>query len=136
MCESALMHSLNAEPGMNVLVAQPALDNVSRCGSDLDGDVWIDRLPAGTRLMVWTANRKYLIETLGGCEVLISGHPDYCPQPVAVTLYGANSRRSMVRLHCIRRGMCVDFRHPIRGVVRTSPIRVIEELVRVMHDPS
>src|SRR5262245_49567635 len=120
MCESELMHSLNAEPGMKVFAEHPALAHMGLCGVDLDGDVWIDRLPAGTRLVIWTANRQYLIETLGGYEVLISGHPDYCPEPVAVALYGASSRRSILTLQCIRRGLCLAFQHPIGGVVRTS----------------
>jgi hypothetical protein len=39
-------------------------------------------LPPGSLLEVETMNRQYRIECLGGDAILISGHPNYCPQPV------------------------------------------------------
>ena len=40
-------------------------------------------LPPGSLLDVETKNRHYLIECLGGTAIRISGHPEYCPTPVA-----------------------------------------------------
>ena len=40
-------------------------------------------LPPGSLLDVETKNRHYHIECLGGGDIRISGHPDYCPEPVA-----------------------------------------------------
>jgi hypothetical protein len=40
-------------------------------------------LPPGSFLEVETKNRQYSIECLGGNAIRISGHPDYCPTPVA-----------------------------------------------------
>jgi hypothetical protein len=40
-------------------------------------------LPPGSLLDVETRNRRYHIECLGGSEIRVSGHPDYCPIPVA-----------------------------------------------------
>ena len=39
-------------------------------------------LPAGCLLEVETRNRQYHIECLGGGAIRISGHPEYCPEPV------------------------------------------------------
>jgi hypothetical protein len=40
-------------------------------------------LPPGSLLDVETRNRHYRIECLGGGAFRISGHPEYCPDPVA-----------------------------------------------------
>ncbi len=42
-----------------------------------------NNLPPGSILTVETRNREYLIECLGGSAIRISGHPEYCPTPVA-----------------------------------------------------
>src|SRR5580692_9649987 len=39
-------------------------------------------LPAGSLLEVETKNRQYRIECLGGSAIRVSGHPEYCPNPV------------------------------------------------------
>lgn len=39
-------------------------------------------LPPGSLLEVETKNRQYHIECLGGSAIRISGHPEYCPEPV------------------------------------------------------
>jgi hypothetical protein len=40
-------------------------------------------LPPGSLLEVETKNRQYRIECLGGDAIRISGHPNYCPEPVS-----------------------------------------------------
>jgi hypothetical protein len=96
--------------------------------SETEGGVWIDRLPAGTRLAVRTAHTPYLIETRGGCEALISGHPDYCPEPVIVAVHGSTRSRWMIKPRFIGCGMQLEFRHPLRGIIRTSRICAVRRL--------
>jgi hypothetical protein len=47
------------------------------------------KLPAGCLLEVETRNRQYQIECLGGGAIRISGHPEYCPAPVAGKVVGS-----------------------------------------------
>ncbi len=63
--------------------------NRAICKSEVDGGVALDELPIGTILDVQTANTLYTIENRGDGEVLISGHPEICPEPVLVHLHGS-----------------------------------------------
>ena len=49
-------------------------------------------LAQGVQIDVETKNRHYLIECLGGGDILISGHPEYCPTPVAGHFQGSSDR--------------------------------------------
>ena len=40
-------------------------------------------LPRGSLLYVQTKNRYYWIQCLGGTEIRIVGHPEYCPTPAS-----------------------------------------------------
>lgn len=46
-------------------------------------------LPPGSLIDVETKSRRYRIECLGGREIRISGHPDYCLTPVPAYLHGS-----------------------------------------------
>jgi hypothetical protein len=48
----------------------------------------LKNLRQGSLIDVETKSRHYHIECLGGEEVRISGHPEYCPQPVRAHLQG------------------------------------------------
>ena len=89
-------------------------------------DVDLDTLPVGTVLDVDTANTHYRIENRGDGEVLISGNPDVCPEPVRVDFHGSTGRNTL-RLGVIGREMGMEFVHPQRGIVRTSRVREIRE---------
>jgi hypothetical protein len=82
--------------------------------------VSVDQVPAGTRLVVETANREYLIETCGGLSAFLQGHPGYCPEPVPVYVRGSGRRGFTPQQGSIRCGMRVDFWDPARGVVITT----------------
>jgi hypothetical protein len=84
--------------------------NTDKTGVDLD------ELPVGALLDVETTNTVYRIENRGDGDVLISGHPDICPQPVPV------------KLHFIGRNLRMEFFHPQRGIVRTSRVTDIHAL--------
>jgi hypothetical protein len=46
-------------------------------------------LSPGSLIDVETRSRHYHIECLGGDAIRISGHPDYCPDPVRAELRGS-----------------------------------------------
>jgi hypothetical protein len=54
----------------------------------LDG-VQLAELEKGSVLDIETQTRHYSAEYLGGDEVRISGHPEWCPKPVVVHLRGS-----------------------------------------------
>jgi hypothetical protein len=90
--------------------------------------VALDDLSEGTMLEVETRHHIYHIKHLGDGGALISGHPEYCPEPVQVDLFGSTWGGESLRLRFIGKGARLEFRHPVRGIVRTS--RVLE--VRVL----
>ncbi len=51
-----------------------------------------NQLEPGSVVDVETKSRHYQIECLGGNSVRISGHPRYCPNPVATYLEGSLDR--------------------------------------------
>ena len=65
---------------------------------------------------------------LGGSEALISGHPQYCPEPVQVAISGSTWGGSMLKQRFIGRGMHLEFCHPeYRTPIVTSKIQEIRE---------
>jgi hypothetical protein len=71
----------------------------------------------GSLIDVETKSRHYQIECLGGYAIRISGHPEYCPDPVAAHLHGSVNKEGTLELGLIGRGMRLIFllneRHPI-----------------------
>jgi hypothetical protein len=92
--------------------------------------VHIDRLPKGTRLVVQTLRREYFMEVCGGLNAMISGHPDYCPEPVPVVVRGSRRRGSKIQRGFIGRGMRLEFWHPARGVISTSAVCEVRKNAR------
>jgi hypothetical protein len=120
---------------MNMLPTEPFQphpnfdDAINRaiCQSEMEGGVGLDELPVGAVLDVETANHLYRIENRGDGEVLISGHPEICPDPVLVSFHGSTWGTPMLKLRFIGREMSMEFHHPDKGVVRTSRVRDIQE---------
>lgn len=52
----------------------------------------LKNLRPGSLVDVETKSRHYLIECLGGDTIRISGHPEYCPEPVRAHLEGVIER--------------------------------------------
>ncbi len=105
-------------------------DSINRaiCQSEIEGGVHIDELPVGALLNVQTANTLYQLENRGNGEVLISGHPEICPDPVLVNFHGSTWGSAMLKVGFVGREMSLEFRHPERGVVRTSRVHSIREV--------
>ncbi len=80
--------------------------------SEIEGGVDLRDLPQESTLEVETQNRSYTIVHCGAGEALISGHPEYCPEPVLVKIEGSNWGGSMLKPSFVGRGMHLEFRHP------------------------
>jgi hypothetical protein len=101
--------------------------NENICQSDVEGGVFLHDLEIGAVLEIKTRNHTYRLEKLGEGKVRISGHPEFCPEPVVVRLHGCTWGKSMLRVDFVGRGMNMEFRHPTHGVVCTSRILEVRE---------
>jgi hypothetical protein len=90
--------------------------------------VSLDDLEVGAVVEAVTGHHTYRIENRGRGEVLISGHPVYCPEPVQVELYGSVGESHEIKMWFIGPGMKLEFRHPVFGLVQTSRVREIHQL--------
>ena len=99
-------------------------DSVNRniIRSEIEGGVHLNDLPPGTGLSVQTMSRVYELVILGNGAAFISGHPEFCPEPVEVQIQGSTWGGSMIRMRFIGRGMLLEYMHPTNGRSRTSPI--------------
>ena len=102
--------------------------NRAICQSEIDGGVDVNQLLPGERLEVETHYHVYHITYEGDGEMMISGHPEFCPEPVRVHLSGSTWGTPMIKLRFIGRGMKMEFIHPTIGVIHTSRVREIREL--------
>ena len=96
--------------------------------SEVEGGVYLRDLLPGSAIEIQTRNRLYVIVMQAEGEVLISGHPDFCPSPVLVKVDGSNWGGSMLKQGFIGRGMRLEFRHPVFQTVTTSPIFEIRQV--------
>lgn len=88
---------------------------------DSNGGIALGALPTGTQLQVRTRNTTYRVVTQPGGEVLVSGHPQYCPQPLPVRGLGVAYLTGYVREGYLCPGMRLTF--PLDGRrVATSAI--------------
>lgn len=79
-------------------------------------------LPPGSLIDVETKSRHYQIECLGGSAIRISGHPEYCPNPVTAELEGSFDRESGLEWGLIGRGKRMVFRLDDHHPVTTSRV--------------
>jgi hypothetical protein len=83
--------------------------------SEIEGGVYLRDLPDSSTLEVITQNRDG--------DAWISGHPEFCPEPVLVRIAGSNWGGSMLKAAFLGRGMHLEYRHPkYRGPIVTSTI--------------
>jgi hypothetical protein len=88
----------------------------------------IDALAIGARLEIETGHTTYRLENRGEGKVLISGHAEYCPEPILVDFQGSVGGSAVLKMWRIEPGLKMAFRHPKLGMVRTSRVRSIREL--------
>ena len=75
--------------------------NRSIIQSEIEGGVFLNDLPPSTVLEIQTMHHRYTAVLLGGSEALLSGHPEFCPEPVQVASIPA-SRRDSATGHTLR----------------------------------
>ena len=96
--------------------------------SEIEGGVFLNDLPSTTVLEIQTQNHCYTAVLVDEGSVLISGHPEYCPQPVLVAIAGSTWGGSMLKRRYVGRGMHLEFRHPdYRTPIVTSRVKEIRE---------
>jgi len=83
----------------------------------------LKNLLPGSLLDVETRSRHYRIECLGGNAIRISGHPDFCPNPVHAHLQGAITQNGAVEFGLIEPGM--KFVFVLNGYIPVTTSRVI-----------
>ncbi len=90
--------------------------------SEIEGGVYLRDLSPGVVLSVQTRNRMYKVVFLGGGAALISGHPEFCPDPAEVRIVGSTWGGSMLKEKFVGRGMHLEFEHPMYRTIVTSRI--------------
>ena len=96
--------------------------------SEIEGGVFLNDLPPATVLEIQTQHHLYQIVLLDDNNVLISGHPKYCPDPIRVAIAGSTWGGSMLKRCFVGRGMQMEFRHPeYQTPIVTSPVQEIRE---------
>ena len=95
--------------------------------SEIEGGVYLRDLQPGAVLAIQTRNRSYRLVSLGEETALISGHPEFCPEPVKVQVQGCTWGGSMLKTKFVGRGMHLEFIHPVYRTVITSQIVDIQQ---------
>ena len=96
--------------------------------SEIEGGVYLCNLPPSTVLEIQTQHHCYLVVLLDDGHALISGHPEYCPEPTPVAIAGSTWGGSMLKRRFVGRGMQMEFRHPRYATpIVTSRVREIRE---------
>ena len=96
--------------------------------SEIEGGVSLNDLPPATVLEIQTQHHCYLVVLLSDNKALISGHPQFCPEPTQVAIAGSTWGGSMLKRRFVGRGMHLEFCHPQYPTpIVTSPIQEIRE---------
>jgi hypothetical protein len=66
-------------------------------------------LARGSLIDVETKSRHYQIECLGGDTIRISGHPEFCPEPITAHVQGSFNEEGHFEPGLIGRGMRLRF---------------------------
>lgn len=125
------MDTDRAAPTPKIFSPHPNLSdevNANIVQSEIEGGVFLDNLAGGDVLEVETQNRWYTVVVGGDGKDLIWGHPQYCPEPVAVNIEGSTWGGSMLKVRFVGRGMHMEFHHPTYRRIVTS--RIVEVRAR------
>jgi hypothetical protein len=96
--------------------------------SEIEGGVFLNNLPADTVLEIQTQHHCYQVVLLDDNHALISGHPQYCPEPIRVAIAGSTWGGSMLKRRFVGRGMHLEFCHPgYQRPIVTSTVQEIRE---------
>jgi hypothetical protein len=108
--------------------------NAAIIESEIEGGVFLSDILPGTVLDIRTKHRWYRMMYFGEGQGEISGHPQYCPEPVSVMIHGSTWGGSMLKVRYIGRGMHLEFQHPEYKVpiVTSSIVDIRESYQRVL----
>jgi len=96
--------------------------------SEIEGGVSLNDLPPATVLEIQTQHHCYVVVLLSDNKALISGHPQFRPEPTQVAIAGSTWGGSMLKRRFVGRGMHLEFCHPQYPTpIVTSPIQEIRE---------
>jgi hypothetical protein len=95
--------------------------------SEIEGGVYLSQLAPGTVLEIQTVNRVYTVVTRKWNDVRISGHPEFCPEPVEATIHGSTWGGAMLKQDFIGRGMHLEFQIPSCAPITTTRILGVRE---------
>jgi hypothetical protein len=86
----------------------------------------LKNLDPSSSIDVETSSRHYKIECLGGNAIRISGHPEYCPEPVSAWLHGSINHEGAIEFGVIERGRRLVFLldQPRRPVTTSRVVHV------------
>ncbi len=111
--------------------------NANIVQSEIEGGVSLRDLPPSTVLEIQTQHHRYTAVFLGESQALLSGHPEFCPEPVQVAIAGSTWGGSMLKLRYIGRGMHLEFCHPeYRTPIITSRIEEVRERIHLFEKSS
>jgi hypothetical protein len=96
--------------------------------SEIEGGVHLRDLLRGAVLEIETQDWICTLEYCGDNEAWVSGHPEFCPEPVRVYVAGSTWGGSMIKQFYIGRGMYLEFLHPVYQRILTSLIVDIREV--------
>ena len=88
-------------------------------------EVQCESLASGSVLDVETHTRHYRVECLERDQVRISGHPQFCPEPIPAKIHGSLDREGEFRPGVIAPGMRLLFRAIGNQVVTTSEVTAV-----------
>jgi len=90
--------------------------------SEIEGGVYLRDLPPGSALSIQTRSRVYEMVVLSDGAALLSGHPEFCPEPTEVRIQGSTWGGSMLKANFVGRGMRLEYEHPLLRRTLTSAI--------------
>ena len=122
---------MDADVTVEFFTPHPNLsDDVNRkiVQSEVEGGVFLANLKPRTVLQIQTCHHCYTAVLVRENMVLLWGHPEICPRPVAVSIAGSTWGGTMLKTRFLGRGMRLEFHHPAyRTPIVTSPIQEIYE---------
>ena len=86
--------------------------------------LYLRDLVSGDLVEIFTHNRVYRLVYQGEGEGLISGHPEFCPEPIPVKILGSTWGGSMIKTDFIGCGMHLEFLPA--GTRRVTTSRILE----------
>ena len=99
--------------------------------SEVEGGVFLHNLPEESVLHIQTQHHCYRLVHCADNHGLISGHPEFCPEPVLVRIAGSTWGGCMLKVRYIGRGMHLEFKHPDYATpIVTSRILEIDSVSR------